>query len=91
MFSNVNLASYLRLLDWSARLFRPGKTRLPPEVAGILNRLGSSSNQWQARLEKLRQADRIFGVVFATSRSAINEFAAARGVSKLSNLAGCRS
>lgn len=91
MFSNVNLASYLRLLDWSARLFRPGKTRLPPEVAGILNRLGSSSDQWQARLEKLRQADRIFGVVFATSRSAINEFAAARGVSKLSNLAGCRS
>jgi hypothetical protein len=91
IFSNVNLASYLRLLDWSARLNRPGKTRLPPEVAGILDRLGSSSDQWQARLEKLRQSDRIFGVVFATSRSVINEFAATRGVSKLSNLAGCRS
>ena len=91
MFSNVNLTSYLRLLDWSARLFRPGKTRMPTEVAGILDRLGSSGDLWRSRLEKLRQNDSIFGVVFATSRSAINEFATARGVSKLSNLNGCRS
>ncbi len=85
----VNLASYLRLLDWSARLFRPGKTRMPVEVSGILDRLDSSADLWQARLTKLRQTDRIFGVVFATSRAAINEFATARGVSKLSNLNGC--
>ena len=91
MFSNVNLASYLRLLDWSARLNRPGKKRIPPSVAAILDRLGSSSDQWQARLEKLRQNDRIYGVVFATNRATINEFAAVRGVSRLSNLAGCRS
>ena len=87
--SQVNLAIYLRLLDWSARLFRPGKSSMPPDVAGILERLGSSGDLWRERLEKLRGRDRIFGVVFATDRSAINRFAAARGVKKLSNLNGC--
>ena len=87
--SQVNLASYLRLLDWSARLFRPGKSSMPPDVAGILERLGSSGDLWRERLEKLRGRDRIFGVVFATDRSAINRFAAARGVKQLSNLNGC--
>ena len=85
----INLASYLRLLDWSARLFRPGKSRMPVEVAGILERLGSSADVWRARLEKLRQNDRLFGVVFGTSRAVIQDFATARGVSKLSNLNGC--
>ena len=84
-----NLASYLRLLDWSARLFRPGKARMPVEVAGILERLGSSADVWRARLEKLRQNDRLFGVVFGTSRAVIQDFATVRGVSKLSNLNGC--
>ncbi|MGZ0167294.1 MAG: hypothetical protein ACKVII_25510, partial [Planctomycetales bacterium] len=85
----VNLASYLRLLDWSGRLLRRGKARMPAEVAGILERLGSNGDLWQARLKKLRQNDRMFGVVFATSRAAINNFAKARGVSKLSNINGC--
>jgi len=40
--SQVTLASYLRLLDWSARLLRPGKSRMPFEVAGILERLGAA-------------------------------------------------
>jgi hypothetical protein len=87
--SHVNLASYLRLLDWSARLFRPGKSRMPVEVACILDRLGSSADAWRARLEKLRQNDRLFGVVFGTSRAVIRDFASARGESKLSNLNGC--
>ena len=85
----MNLASYLRLLDWSARLFRPGKCVMPAEVAGLLERLGSSGDVWRDRLEKLRGRDRVYGVVFATSRSAINQCAAARGVKKLSNLNGC--
>ncbi len=87
--TQVNLASYLRLLDWSARLFRPGKCMMPPEVAGLLERLGSSGDVWRDRLGKLRSRDRVYGVVFATSRSAINQFAAARGVKKLSNVNGC--
>jgi hypothetical protein len=41
------------------------------------------------RLDKLRSRDRVYGVVFATSRSAINQFDATRGVKKLSNVNGC--
>jgi len=86
----VNLASYLRLLDWSARLFRPGKSRMPFEVAGILERLGSSADVWRDRLERLRRRDRLYGVVFATNRASINRLAETRGVKKLSNVSGCR-
>jgi hypothetical protein len=107
MCGRMNLAGYLRLLDWSARclgretghntagggnrVFRPGKRRVPKDVAGILGRLGSDADLWQDRLEKLRDRDRIFGTVFATKRAEINRLAERRGVSKLANLNGCRS
>ena len=87
----MNLASYLQLLDWSGRLLRRGKARIPKEVAGILDRLGSSVELWQHRLEKLRGRSDVFGTVFATSRTEINRMAEVRGVKKLSNLNGCSS
>lgn len=86
---HMNLATYLLLLDWRSRLFRHGKARVPKEVAGILDGLGSSPDFWQHRLEKLRYRSRIFGTVFATRRSEINRMAEVRGVKKLSNLNGC--
>ena len=85
----MNLAGYLQLLDWSSRLLRVGKARVPEEVAGILERLGSSPDFWQHRLEKLRDRSRMFGTVFATKRSEINRMAESRGVKKLSHLNGC--
>ena len=88
---HMNLASYLRLLDYSSRLLRAGKARVPHEVAEILTRLGSSPDIWQQRMEKLRDRSRIFGTVFATKRSEINRMAESRGVKKLSNLNGCHS
>ena len=78
-------------LDYSSRLLRAGKARVPPEVADILTRLGSSPDLWQHRMEKLRDRSRIFGTVFATKRSEINRLAESRGVKKLSNLNGCHS
>ncbi len=87
--SRINLASYLRLLDWSSRLVRRGKARVPSDVKQILDRLGTGPGPWQERLEKLTAAERIFGVVFATTAKSINDFAASRGVRKLSNLNGC--
>jgi REP element-mobilizing transposase RayT len=87
--ANMNLASYLRLLDWSSRLLRSGKARVPQEVAGILQRLGSGPDLWQQRMEKLRDRSRMFGTVFATKRKDINRLAETRGVRKLSNLNGC--
>ncbi|MFY9255816.1 MAG: hypothetical protein WAO83_20350 [Fuerstiella sp.] len=89
--ANMNLAGYLQLLDWSSRLLRHGKARVPKDVAGILSRLGSSPGFWQDRLEKLRDRSRSFGTVFATKREDINRLAEARGVRKLSNLNGCPS
>ena len=86
---SINLASYLRLLDWSSRLVRQGKARVTSDVKEILDRLGTGPGQWQERLEKLTAADRIFGVVFATKAAEITRFATARGVTKLSNLNGC--
>ena len=85
----INLATYLRLLDWSRRLIRREKARVPKEVAEILSRLGSSAGLWQQRLEKLTAIERTFGVVFATQAAEITRFATARGVTKLSNLNGC--
>jgi len=85
----MDLAAYLRLLDWSSRLLRPGKCRVQKEVTHLLTRLGSSAEVWKFRLEKLQAADRLFGTVFATKRGDINRFAEARGMKKLSNLNGC--
>jgi len=54
-----------------------------------LERLGSSLDFGQYRLEKLRDRGRMFGTVFATKRSQIDRMAESRGVKKLSNLNGC--
>ncbi len=86
---HTNLAGSLQLLDWSSRLLRRGKARVPKDVAGILQRLSSNSNFWQQRLEKLKDRSRFFGTVFATKRSEANRVAESRGVKKLSNLNGC--
>lgn len=88
--ARINLASYLHLLDWSARLLRPGKARMPRDVPGILKRLGSSPGLWQELLEKLTTAERIYGVVFAVQAASIQRMARSRGTGKLSNLNGCR-
>ena len=63
--AHISLASYLQLLDSSSRLFHLGKIRVPKEAADILSRLGSSPDLWHQRLKKLREADRLFGVVSA--------------------------
>ncbi len=86
----INLAAYLRLLDWTGRLLREGKARMPRDVAGILERLGSSTGHWQERLEKLSGTERIYGVAFAVHADSIQRYADSRGIRKLTNLNGCR-
>ncbi len=87
---HMSLASYLQLLDWSSRLFRPGKARVPKEAADILSRLGSSPDLWHQRLKKLRETDRLIGVVFATARTSITRFAESRRMSRVANTAGMK-
>ena len=57
-------------------------------VAEILDRLGSGVDQWQARLEKLRQGS-LLGRFFATSRQGLREVAARLGLKRVPNLGGC--
>lgn len=89
--AHMSLASYLQLLDWSSRLFRPGKASVPKDTADILSRLGSGPDLWHQRLKKLREADRLFGVVFATARASITRFTESRKLSRVANATGMES
>ena len=60
------------------------------EVAEILDRIGSSSEQWHARLERLRRG-RLLGRFFAASRERLKEVAEQLGLRRVPNLAGCET
>ncbi len=88
MVEGFSLGSYLQLVDYTARLYRAGKAAVSREVAAILDRLGSTAEEWQARLEKLRQG-RFLGRYFATTRDRLREVAQRLGVKRVPNLGGC--
>ena len=88
MVEGFSLGNYLLLVDHTAPLFRLGKTMVAREVAEILDRLGTSAEQWQARLEKLRLG-RLLGRFFASTRQRLHELAARLGARRLPNLGGC--
>ena len=88
MVEGFSLGSYLQLVDYTARLYREGKAAVSREVAAILDRLGSTADEWQARLEKLRQG-RFLGRFFATTRDRLREVAQRLGVKRVPNLGGC--
>ena len=88
MVEGFPLGSYLLLVDHTVRLYRAGKAVLTRAVAEILDRLGSSAEHWQARLEKLRQG-RLPGRYFAASRQRLREVAERLGARRVPNLAGC--
>ncbi len=46
-----SLESYVQLIDYTGRLFRESKASISGELAGIFERLGCSTQSWQARLE----------------------------------------
>jgi REP element-mobilizing transposase RayT len=88
MLEGFSLGSYLQLVDHTGRLFRQGKALVSPELAGILDRLGTTAQGWQARLEKLRTG-RWFGRFLAASRQKLREAAERVNVRRVANLAGC--
>jgi len=53
MLEGFSLGNYLLLVDYTGRLFREGKAAISGELAEILERLGTTAETWQARLEKL--------------------------------------
>ena len=50
----VSLGNHLLPVEYTGRLFREGKSAISAGLAGILARLGTSAEGWQARLEKLK-------------------------------------
>jgi hypothetical protein len=88
MLEGFSLGHYLLLLDHTSRLFREGKAAISAELAGILERLGTTADRWQARLEKLKTG-RLLGRFFAATRARLREVATALGVHRLANLDGC--
>ena len=75
-------------MDYTGRLVRDGKAAIADGTAEILQRLGSSVESWQARVEKLGQG-RMFGRFFAASRARLREVAERLGLHRLANLNAC--
>ena len=88
MLEGFSLGSYLLLVDFTGRLFRDGEAVISTELTSILERVGSSAERWQARLEKLK-GGRLLGRFFAATRGRLREVAARMKVHHLANLGGC--
>jgi hypothetical protein len=85
MLESFSLGSYLLLVDYTGRLVRQGKARISSEVAGILDRLGTSADFWNARLQQMLAKSRLFGHYFATRRQRLRDLAEQRGLHHLDN------
>jgi len=85
MFESCSLGSYLLLVDYSSRIWREGKARVAPAVAGIFERLGTSPEYWDARLRQLLKRERLLGNHFAASRQRLQALAQQKGVHHLDN------
>jgi hypothetical protein len=88
MLEGFSLGNYLLLVDYTGRLFRKGKAALSREVAEIFQRIGTTAETWQARLEKLRQG-RLLGRFFAASRDRLRQVAERLHLKRVPNLGGC--
>jgi hypothetical protein len=88
MPQGFSLGNYLLLVDYTGRLFREGKAATSAELTGILERLGTSAESWQARQEKFKSGRRL-GRFLSASRERLREVAARPRVHHLANLGGC--
>jgi hypothetical protein len=88
MITGFPLGSYVRLVDYTARLFRAGKAAMSAELAGIFDRLGTNARSWQVKMKKLR-ASRLLGRFFAASQTKLQEIAERLDVGYVVNLARC--
>jgi REP element-mobilizing transposase RayT len=88
MIEGFSLGSYLLLVDYSGRLFREGKAKIAREVAEVFERIGTTAETWQARLERLSRG-RLLGRFLAASRQRLTEVAERLGLRRVPNLGGC--
>jgi hypothetical protein len=88
MLEGFSLGNYLLLVDYSGRLFREGKATISRDVAAIFERIGTTAETWQARLEKLSKT-RLMGRFFAATRQRLKDVAARLGLRRAVNLGSC--
>ncbi len=88
MLEGFSLGNHLLLVDYTGRLFREGKAAISREVAAIFERIGTTAETWQARLEKLSKG-RLLGRFLAASRQRLREVAERLGLRRAVNLGGC--
>ncbi|HWT79615.1 MAG TPA: hypothetical protein VN648_12590 [Candidatus Methylomirabilis sp.] len=88
MLKGFSLRNYQLLVDYAGRFFPEGKAVISAELGAILRRLGSSAENWQARLRRLASG-RLLRRFFAATQSRLREVAQRLGVHRLANLAGC--
>lgn len=87
MIAGFSLGSYLLLVDYTGRLVRHGKARISSELAGVFDRLHTSAELWQHRLERMLKKARLTGHYLATDRARLQQIAARRGVHHVDNAA----
>ena len=78
------------LVDYTGRLLREGKASIDSGLAGILDRIGSSAEVWQALVARL-SGNRLFGRFVAGSQKVLSAAAEQLGFSTLRNLKAVRS
>ena len=87
MVEGFSLGNYLLLIDYTGRLFRAGKASISRELGEIFDRLGTTAENWQARLEKLRKSH-FYGRFLAATRQRLREVAERLGMLRVPNLGG---
>jgi hypothetical protein len=85
MLEGFSLGSYLHPVDYTGRLFRKGKAMISRELAEIFQRIGTTAETWQARLEKLSKGH-LLGCFLAASRERLREVAGRVGLRRAVNL-----
>jgi len=85
MLAGFSLAGYLELLDWTSRLCRAGKARISSTVAGLMERLGTTTEFWQSHIKKLLGKARWCGCYCATRASSLEAIALRRGLRRVTN------
>jgi REP element-mobilizing transposase RayT len=88
MIEGFSLGNYLLLVDYTGRLFREVKASISRQLAAVLDRLGTSAESWQARLEQMRKGH-LFGRFFAASRKRLREVAERLELGRVANVSGC--
>ena len=85
MVGSMSLGSYLLLVEYTGRLFRFGKANINAGVRDVFDRLGTSVEFWNDRVQKMLRSFALRGHVFATQGDTMQELTERRG-HRVSNL-----